>query len=45
MFIQKAPAGLEELAEPQRGVGGDGFFSRVMRSIRMRGTFSAAASA
>jgi hypothetical protein len=38
-------AGLEELAEPQRGVGLTGFSSRAMRSIRVRGTSSAAATA
>jgi hypothetical protein len=37
-------AGLEELAEPQRGVGGRGFSSRAMRLIWVRGTFSAAAT-
>jgi hypothetical protein len=38
-------AGLKELAEPQRGVGRNWFFSRAMRPIRVRGTFSAAATA
>jgi hypothetical protein len=38
-------AGLEEFAEPQRGVGRDGLSSRAMRSIRVRGTFSAAKTA
>jgi hypothetical protein len=37
----KRAAGLEELAEPQRGVGGHGFSLRAMRSIRVRGTCSA----
>ena len=38
-------AGFEKLAEPERGVGRNGFSSRAMRSIRVRGTCSAAATA